>query len=218
MVADDIFDALPEEYITSGAFNATLTGAALVKHGVSGNNADGDEIDYGPYRGSGRFEDDTFVESVLRAINSILVPIERDNLVEGTDSQRFVAGVLIDANWPKVQTELNAIFGATNPISFTKPTRAGETDVDEAVDELEDLRDDLSDVAKFRSKFMTRIDTAITATPSLTRRQDLQCEKTGVGLRIFSQHALRRDFHAGRWRNSRNRRRWCGGQSTCLRL
>ena len=45
--------------------------------------------------------------------------------------------MLIDANWPTVVQELNAIFGG-NAIPFTKPERAGETDVDEAVDELED--------------------------------------------------------------------------------
>lgn len=168
--AENIFDALPDELITDGAFSATDTPADAnfrILSGASGENADGDEVDYGRYRGSGSFEDDTFVESVLRAINSILGPIERDNLVEGTDSQRFVAGVLIDANWPKVVQELNAIFGGAT-ISFTKPIRAGETDVDEAVDELEDLRDDLSDVAKFRSRFMTRIDAATQANSAAT--------------------------------------------------
>ena len=169
--AENIFDALPDELIdTNGAFSASDTATAAnfrIQSGVSGRNADDDVVDYGRYRGSGSFEDDTFVESVLRAIASILEPIERDNLVEGTDSQRFVAGVLIDANWPDVVRELNAIFGG-NPISFTKPTRAGETDVDEAVDELEDLRDDLSDVAKFRSRFMNRIDTANQANSDAT--------------------------------------------------
>ena len=183
VVAEDIFDALPEELIaTGGTFNADLTGADLIKSGVSGNNADGDEIDYARFRGSGRFEDDTFVESVLRAIASILGPIEAQGLAEGTDSQRFVAGVLIDANWPKVQMELNAIFGTANPISFTKPTRAGETDVDEAVDELEDLRDDLSDVAKFKSKFMTRIDTAINDNANLTADKIFNARKRVLAL------------------------------------
>ena len=76
VVAENILDALPSEYISSGAFNTSLTGANLIKGGVGTTNADGDEIDYGPYSGSGRFEDDTFVESVLRAIASILGPIE----------------------------------------------------------------------------------------------------------------------------------------------
>ena len=163
--AENIFDALPEELINAdGAFDTTAT---AIQFGVSGVNADGDQVDYGRYSGSGSYEDDTFVESVLRAIASILEPIEKDNLVEGTDPQRFVAGVLIDANWDNVTTELNAIFGG-DPISFTKPVRAGETDVDEAVDELEDLREDLSDVAKFRSRFMTRIDAATTADADAT--------------------------------------------------
>ena len=169
--AENIFDALPDELIaTDGTFSASDTSTDpnyRIQSGVSGRNADGDEVDYGRYRGSGSFEDDTFVESVLRAIASILEPIERDNLVEGTDSQRFVAGVLIDANWPDVVRELNAIFGG-DPISFTKPLRGGETDVDEAVDELEDLREDLTDVAKFRSRFMTRIDAANTANSDAT--------------------------------------------------
>ena len=163
--AENIFDALPDELIASdGTFDASATS---IQSGVSGRNADDDEVDYGRYRGSGSFEDDTFVESVLRAINSILEDIEAQGLADGDDSQRFVARVLIDAGWPKVVEELNAIFGG-DPISFTKPVRAGETDVDEAVDELEDLRDDLSDVAKFRSKFMTRIDAANQANSAAT--------------------------------------------------
>lgn len=169
--AENIFDALPEELIASdGTFSASDTSTESnyrILSDASGRNADGDEVDYGRYRGSGSFEDDTFVESVLRAIASILGPIEAQGLADGDDSQRFVAGVLIDAGWPKVVQELNAIFGG-DPISFTKPIRAGETDVGEAVDELEDLRDDLSDVAKFRSRFMTRIDAATTADADAT--------------------------------------------------
>ena len=161
---ENIFDALPDELIDSnGAFSATSTPTDAnyrIQSGVSGTNADGDQVDYGRYSGSGSYEDDTFVESVLRAINSILEDIESQGLADGDDSQRFVAGVLIDAGWPKVVEELNAIFGASDPISFTKPVSGGETDIDEAVDELQDLRDDLSDVAKFRSRFMNRIDTA----------------------------------------------------------
>ena len=178
--AENILDALPAELTTDdGEFDDTV--AELIIPGVGTTNADGDEIDYGRYRGSGSFEDDTFVESVLRAIASILGPIERDNLVEGTDSQRFVAGVLIDANWPDVVRELNAIFGG-DPISFTKPLRAGETDVDEAVDELEDLRDDLSDVAKFKSRFMTRIDAAVTADADATGDNIFKARKRVLAL------------------------------------
>ena len=150
-----------------GTFSGTDTPGATfrIQTGVSGTNADGDEVDYGRYRGSGSFEDDTFVESVLRAIAGILEDIEAQGLADGDDSQRFVAGVLIDAGWPKVVEALNAIFGDP-AISFTKPVSGGETDIDEAVDELQDLRDDLSDVAKFRSRFMNRIDTASAADTS----------------------------------------------------
>ncbi|MCY4672066.1 MAG: hypothetical protein OXC29_29265, partial [Rhodococcus sp.] len=141
--------------------------ADLILSGVGTTNADGDEIDYSRFGGSGSFEDDTFVESVLRAIDSILGPIEAQGLADGTDSEQFVAGILIDAGWPEVTRELNAIFGGA-PISFTKPTRAGETDVDEAVDELKDLREDLSDVAKFKSRFVNRIDAAVSADADAT--------------------------------------------------
>lgn len=165
VVAENILDALPDELITNGAFTTTAitgdidpSGEGVILHGVGTTNADGDEIDYSRFSGSGRFEDDTFVESALRAINSILGPIEAQGLADGTDSQRFVAGVLIDANWADVKTELDAIFGA-NQISFSAspPQRGGETDVDEAIDDLEDVRDDLSDSAKFKSAFQNRI-------------------------------------------------------------
>ena len=170
--AENILDALPDELIDAdGAFVRTPTGdlddrdEGIVLPGVGTTNADGDEIDYGRYRGSGSFEDDTFVESALRAINSILGPIEAQGLADGTDSQRFVARVLIDANWEDVEAELDAIFGE-NLISFSTdpPQSGGETDVDEAIDDLEDLRDDLSDSAKFKSAFQNRIDAVTGAT------------------------------------------------------
>ena len=184
VVAENIFDALPTELVSNGAFSASDTPTDAnykIQSGVSGNNADGDKVDYGRFLGSGRFEDDTFVESVLRAINSILGPIEAQGLADGTDSQRFVAGVLIRANWPTVQRELNALFGGT-AISFNQPMRAGETDVDEAIDELEDLREDLSDVAKFNSRFMTRIDTAIAADPNVTAEKIFNARKRVLAL------------------------------------
>ena len=163
VVAENILDALPDEFITNGAFNLNVT--PLIRADAGTTNADGDEIDYGRYRGSGSFEDDTFVESALRAINSILGPIEAQGLADGSDSQRFVAGVLIDANWDAVETELDAIFGE-DQISFSTepPQSGGETDIDEAIDDLEDLRDDLSDVAKFKSAFQNRIDAVSGAT------------------------------------------------------
>jgi len=170
--AENILDALPDELIDAdGAFVRTPTGdlddsnEGIILAGVGTTNADGDEIDFGRYRGSGSFEDDTFVESALRAINSILGPIEAQGLADGDDSQRFVAGVLIDANWEDVETELDAIFGE-NLISFSTdpPQSGGETDIDEAIDDLEDLRDDLSDSAKFKSAFQNRINAVTGAT------------------------------------------------------
>jgi len=172
VTAENIFDALPDELIADdGTFVRTPTGdlddsdEGIILAGVGTTNTDGDEIDYGRYRGSGSFEDDTFVESALRAIASILGPIEAQGLADGTDSQRFVARVLIDANWEDVETELDAIFGE-NLISFSTdpPQSGGETDIDEAIDDLEDLRDDLSDVAKFKSAFQNRIDAVTGAT------------------------------------------------------
>ena len=174
VVAENILDALPDELIDdNGAFVTAAIAddiddtrdVGIILAGVGTTNADGDEIDYSRFSGSGRFEDDTFVESALRAINSILGPIEAQGLADGTDSQRFVAGVLIDANWDDVDTELDAIFGP-DLISFSAdpPQRGGETDVDEAIDDLEDVRDDLSDSAKFKSAFQNRIDAVTGAT------------------------------------------------------
>ncbi|MCY4598134.1 MAG: hypothetical protein OXC19_25460 [Bryobacterales bacterium] len=161
VVAEDIFDALPAELITNGAFEASATPGDddyRIQSGVSGRNADGDEIDYSRFGGSGRFEDDTFVESALRAINGILAPIEAQGLADGTDSQRFVAGILIDSNWENVETELDAIFGENQiPFRTDPPQGSDGTDIDEAIDALEDLREDLSDVASFKSAFNTQI-------------------------------------------------------------
>ena len=156
VVAENILDALPPALIEDGAFKS---GAEPIQAGVADTNTDGETIDYSRYRGSGSFEDDTFVESALRAINSILGPIEAQGLADGTDSQRFVAGVLIEASWGAVNTELTAIFSTLNRISLGPiPRTSGrEIDVDDAVDDLEDLREDLSDVAKFKSRYNTQI-------------------------------------------------------------
>ena len=163
VVAENILDALPSHLINSdGAFQ--VSDDDLIKAGADSTNSDGDTIDYSRFGGSGRYEDDTFVESAIRAINKILGPIEKDNLANGTDAQRFVAGVVINANWSDVRTEVRKIFKdddrkislGTNP-----PQRAGETDIDEAIDDLEDLREDLSDIAKFKSTYKSKIDEAI---------------------------------------------------------
>ena len=194
VVAENILDALPDELIDDGAFVRVRSPArsgdidtrdeGIILAGIGTTNEDGDEIDYSRFSGSGRFEDDTFVESALRAINSILGPIEAQGLADGTDSQRFVAGVLINANWADVKTELDAIFGTTNSISFSAnpPQRGGETDVDEAIDDLEDVKDDLSDVAKFKSAFQNRIDTAVTADADATGDRIFNARKRVLAL------------------------------------
>ena len=107
---------------------------------------------------------------MIRAIDRILAPIEARGLADGTDSELFVARILIDSNWSSVQTELNAIFGITGDdlLSETPPRRSGETDVVGSVSRLEDLREDLSDVAKFKSRFKTEIDTAVDAAAGAT--------------------------------------------------
>ena len=161
VVADNILDALPDELTTAeGAYDNDADNHLIP--GVGTTNADGDEIDYSRFRGSGSFEDDTFIESAIRAINRILGPIEAQGLADGTDSQRFVAGILISTNWEAVKGEIDAIFGTTNGISFssTPPGGAEEPDIDEAIDDLEDLREDLSDIAKFKSTYKTQIDNA----------------------------------------------------------
>lgn len=166
----NILDALPAELITDGEFdkdanNDDTVDEPLIWAGLGTTGADGKEIDYGLYRGSGRFEDDTFVESALRAINKILNAIEKDNLADGDESKEFVARVVIDQDWPNVKNALDDIFG-DNGISFSTsaPQRRGETDIVEAIEDLEDLRDDLSDRAKFKRTFRTQIDAASGAT------------------------------------------------------
>ncbi len=149
-VAEDILSALPEHLVTDGAF---VSSPDQIKTDVS----DADGQNYSAYHGGGRYEDDTFVESVIRAIDRILVPIETQGLADGTDSERFVAGILIDSYWDDVEDELELIFAGTDDISFMKPTDSSGTDVDESVAKLEDLREDLSDVAKFKDRFSTQI-------------------------------------------------------------
>ncbi len=160
-VSEDILSALPDEFLDSnGAFDTdglTTTVANRIQEDV-GSVSD----DFSAFRGGGQYEDDTFIESVIRAIDRILVPIETQGLADGTDSERFVAGVLIDSYWADVQNELNLIFDT--PILFTKPTDSSGTDVDESLSKLEDLREDLADVAEFKDRFSGQIAAANTTT------------------------------------------------------
>ncbi len=160
-VSEDILSALPDEFLDSnGAFDTdglTTTVANRIQEDV-GSVSD----DFSAFRGGGQYEDDTFIESVIRAIDRILVPIETQGLADGTDSERFVAGVLIDSYWADVQNELNLIFDT--PIPFTKPTDSSGTDVDESLSKLEDLREDLADVAEFKDRFSVQIAAASTTT------------------------------------------------------
>lgn len=171
VVAENILDALPDELIDAdGAFDPPAAGATgdidpslegVILPGVGTTNADGDEIDYSRFSGSGRFEDDTFVESVLRAINRVVGEIESYRARHGTDLPEGVARILIDTNWDNIKGELDSIFGSgqISPSKFptATPKRSGVTDVEEALDILEDLKDDLSDSAKFKSAFQNRI-------------------------------------------------------------
>lgn len=161
VAAESIIDALPSTFISAqGEFVGVSRAEANISDPTDSN---GTKIDFSPYRDSGRYEDDTFVESALRAINKILGPIERQGLADGDDSQQFVARVLVDAHWGEVDSALGLIFRLDNNggISFpaTPPKDSGETDLDEALDDLEDLRDDLSDAASFKSAFSTLIGT-----------------------------------------------------------
>ena len=158
VAAESIMDALPASYLNQGAFDTSAN--AIQANVADRTDSNGVKVDYSPYRGSGKYEDDTFVESAIRAIDKILVQAQR--LAEGTDSEQFVARVLVDTYWSEVDSALAEIFGSDG-ISFpdTPPKRSGETDLDEALDDLEDLKENLSDAARFNSAYKTQIDTAI---------------------------------------------------------
>ena len=171
-VSQDILSALPDAYLKDGAFDPSATKIQTRVGSVSD--------DFSAYQGGGRYEDDTFVESVIRAINRILGPIEAQGLADGTDSERFVAGVLIDSYWKDVNDALNLIFSGS--ISFTKPIRSGETDVDESVSKLESLRDDLADVADFKDRFQTQITNAVRLNSSATGDKIFEVRKHVLAL------------------------------------
>ena len=149
--AENILDALPASVVTDGAFT---TGAEQIQVDVST-----DSEDYSAFRGSGRFEDDTFVESAIRAIDKILGPIESRGLADGSDPEQDVARLLIESFWGEVKTELDAIFGTTNGISFsaTPPQRSRRTDLDGSLRTLKDVKEALSDVARFKEEFQSQI-------------------------------------------------------------
>ena len=149
--AENILDALPASVVTDGAFT---TGAQEIQVNVSV-----DSEDYSAFRGSGRYEDDTFVESAIRAIDKILGPIESRGLADGSDPEQDVARLLIESFWGDVKTELDAIFGTTNGISFssTPPQLSRRTDLTGSLRTLRDLKEALSDVARFKEEFQTQI-------------------------------------------------------------
>ena len=95
VAAESILDALPTALVANGAYVGSDT---PVRAGISDpTDGDGVNIDYSPYRGSGSYEDDTFVESAIRAINKILTPVE--GFGDRTDSEDRVSRILIDQGW-----------------------------------------------------------------------------------------------------------------------
>ena len=156
VAVESIMDALPLVIVNEqGQFVANSPYQADIPDRRDSN---GTKVDYSPYDGSGRYEDDTFVEIALRAINKILGPIEQKGLADGTDSEQFVARVLVNAHWSEVKSALDLIFGAAEGITFSDipPGSSGgvdKIDLDDALDDLEDVRDDLSDVASFTSAY-----------------------------------------------------------------
>ena len=157
VAAENIMDALPTSYLTDqGAFDTSAN--AIQANVADRTDSNGVKVDYSPYRGSGKYEDDTFVESALRAIDKILVPIKNRGLADGDDAQQFVARVLVDSHWSEVDSALDAIFSTKDIVFGSKPPkRLGETDLDEALDDLEDLKHNLSDAASFKSAYKTQI-------------------------------------------------------------
>ena len=161
VAAENIIDALPSAFVNS---EGLFQGESRAQDNVPDpTDSGGTKIDYSPYRGSGSYEDDTFVKNAIRAIDKILGPIAGFGDLD--DSEERVSRILIDSNWEGVKTELAAIFGPdpdpSDPlIRASPPVRSGETDVDESVDILEDLKEELSDRDKFKREFSARIDTS----------------------------------------------------------
>ncbi len=153
-VAANILEALPESFKTGDTFDLALTDDKL----VTADTKDVLDVSYSAYYGSGSFEDDTFVDAAKRAIGKILDPIDKQGLADGTDSQEFVARVLIDTYWMEAYDALRAIFGVAL-LTTTPPMRGGEIDEDEAVDDLEDILDDIADLKSFKSEYSGNIDT-----------------------------------------------------------
>ena len=152
-VAANILEALPESFKTGDTFDLAPTDGKLVRAGTPVS-----DVSYSAYYGSGSFEDDTFVDAAKRAIGKILDPIDKQGLADGTDSQEFVARVLIDTYWMEAYDALLAIFGVAL-LTTTPPMRGGEIDEDEAVDDLEDILDDIADLKSFKSEYSGNIDT-----------------------------------------------------------
>ena len=174
-VAEDILSALPEAFFNDDGEFVPANAAGATGRARVGSVAD----DFSGFRGGGQYEDDTFVESVIRAVDRILVPIETDGLADGTDSERYVAGVLIEGSWGDVQSELNSIFEGS--ITFSRPEGSDGpigTDIDEAISKLEDLKEDLSDIAEFKDRFSTQI----AALNGVTADQVYEAKKRVVAL------------------------------------
>lgn len=147
---ENLEEALPDGFIRAN--DGTLiqrTAINLVKSG----QADVADTDYARYRGSGSVERGTFVEAARNVIESAVEELNR--LVEGTDSEAFVARVVIADRWPKIRDALAKVFNDGAQLLPVLPSTTDSIDEERRLDDLEDLLEAMSDVETFKSEVVS---------------------------------------------------------------
>ena len=140
-------DALPAGFLRdSGGRLQSRVPAQLVKAGQS----DVASVDYGNYDGSGSVETGTFVDAARRELQAAVDEIS--GLADGTDSEEFVARVVIADRWPKVRAALGRVFTNGATLLSDLPASTDSIDEDARLDDLEDLLAAMGDEGTFEDE------------------------------------------------------------------
>lgn len=155
----DLSDALPTDFLRNNSGNLNAQADLLQANQHDAEDVDGNEVDYSEYEGSGATEAGTYVEAARNVLQGIIDDVKP--LVEGSDSQQFVARVVLNAQWQAARDALSTIFNEVNGMSAGEallrnlPSNSDDIDQEDRLEELEELVEALESPSEFRSELGT---------------------------------------------------------------
>ena len=154
VVVESLEDAIPEAVLDAlrGNGNTTLRNPFL-----DDDTDDADDVSYSQYEGNGAVQSQTFVSAARKVLEDLANRVRP--LVEGSDAEKSVARLVLQAEWGKAQRALGEIFSAdadgitTAGVSLLRELGNVERiDEEDALEDLDDIIEALSSESNFEDE------------------------------------------------------------------